>query len=221
MIYNWMIDCQQKYFIIKKGLGPDTRPLRGDIVTADISLYAKDSLIEENKDIKFIVGDLDVLQGIDLVSHLMEKEEKAKVIIPPKLAFREKGCFPCVASDTDIECDIEIKEVQHVDINSLSASEKLKYGNDKRLRGNYFYERGDFVDAVHCYDRAIAYLDSIQDFYRKDLIDELKIVGMSSRHHIDDFMRGRIIGKIEEGRKITDVAKEFDITHSVVSRLWK
>ncbi|GFV00417.1 transposable element Tcb1 transposase [Trichonephila clavipes] len=45
--------------------------------------------------------------------------------------------------------------------------------------------------------------------------------GMSSRHHIDDFMRGRIIGKIEEGRKITDVAREFDITHSVVSRLWK
>ncbi|GFW25621.1 HTH_Tnp_Tc3_2 domain-containing protein [Trichonephila clavipes] len=44
---------------------------------------------------------------------------------------------------------------------------------------------------------------------------------MSSRHHIDDFMRGRIIGKIEEGRKITDVAREFDIAHSVVSWLWK
>ncbi|GFT35626.1 transposable element Tcb2 transposase [Trichonephila clavipes] len=44
---------------------------------------------------------------------------------------------------------------------------------------------------------------------------------MSSRHRIDDFMRGRIIGKIEEGRKITDVAREFDIDHSVVSRLWK
>ncbi|GFV67328.1 HTH_Tnp_Tc3_2 domain-containing protein [Trichonephila clavipes] len=44
---------------------------------------------------------------------------------------------------------------------------------------------------------------------------------MSSRHHIDDFMRGRIIRKIEEGRKITDVAREFDIAHSVVSRLLK
>ncbi|GFX15218.1 transposable element Tcb1 transposase [Trichonephila clavipes] len=44
---------------------------------------------------------------------------------------------------------------------------------------------------------------------------------MSSRHHIDDFMRGRIIRKIEEGRKITNVAREFDIAHSVVSRLWK
>ncbi|GFY19569.1 hypothetical protein TNCV_4647411 [Trichonephila clavipes] len=40
---------------------------------------------------------------------------------------------------------------------------------------------------------------------------------MSSRHHIDDFMRGRIIGKIEEGRKITDVAREFDIAHGVAS----
>ncbi|GFT45081.1 uncharacterized protein TNCV_2861061 [Trichonephila clavipes] len=56
-------------------------------------------------------------------------------------------------------------------------------------------------------------------FYRKDLIDELKIFGMSSRHHIDDFMRRRIIGKIEEGRKITDISREFDIAHSVVSRL--
>ncbi|GFU53068.1 transposable element Tcb2 transposase [Trichonephila clavipes] len=44
---------------------------------------------------------------------------------------------------------------------------------------------------------------------------------MSSRHHIDDFLCGRIIGRIEEGRKITDVAREFDIAHSVVSRLWK
>ncbi|GFX33157.1 transposable element Tc1 transposase [Trichonephila clavipes] len=44
---------------------------------------------------------------------------------------------------------------------------------------------------------------------------------MSSRHHIDDFMRGQIIGKIEKGRKITDVARVFDIAHSVVSRLWK
>ncbi|GFW71329.1 uncharacterized protein TNCV_537471 [Trichonephila clavipes] len=44
---------------------------------------------------------------------------------------------------------------------------------------------------------------------------------MSFRHHIDDFMRGRVTGKIEEGRKITDVAREFDIAHSVVSRLSK
>ncbi|GFV24459.1 transposable element Tcb1 transposase [Trichonephila clavipes] len=45
---------------------------------------------------------------------------------------------------------------------------------------------------------------------------------MSSRHHIDDFMCGRIIGKDRrEGRKITDVARSSTSPHSVVSRLWK
>lgn len=58
-------------------------------------------------------------------------------------------------------------------------------------------------------------------FNGKQSIDELAIFNMSSRRHLDDFTRGRIIGKIEEGRKITDVAKEFDVSHSIVSRLWK
>ncbi|GFU82188.1 transposable element Tcb2 transposase [Trichonephila clavipes] len=60
-----------------------------------------------------------------------------------------------------------------------------------------------------------------KDSLAADQCYELKIFGMSSRHHIDDFMRGRIIGKIEEGQKITGVAREFDIAQSVVSRLWK
>ncbi|GFW61251.1 hypothetical protein TNCV_3377661 [Trichonephila clavipes] len=38
---------------------------------------------------------------------------------------------------------------------------------------------------------------------------------MSSRH------QRILIGKIEEGRKITDVARQFDIAHSVVSRIFK
>ncbi|GFX29046.1 hypothetical protein TNCV_3030881 [Trichonephila clavipes] len=76
------------------------------------------------------------------------------------------------------------------------------------------YEYANFSTSVYhviAFIRALKVLTRVDSccfkskFYRKDLIDELKIFGMSSRHHIDDFMRGRIIGKIEEGRKITDV----------------
>ncbi|GFW28233.1 hypothetical protein TNCV_4499631 [Trichonephila clavipes] len=38
------------------------------------------------------------------------------------------------------------------------------------------------------------------------------------RRHLDAFTRGRIIGKLEEGRS---VAAEFGIAHSIVSRLWR
>ena len=37
---------------------------------------------------------------------------------------------------------------------------------------------------------------------------------MSFLYHLEDFMRGLIIGKIEERRKISDVAREFDIACS-------
>ncbi|GFV12587.1 uncharacterized protein LOC103524116 [Trichonephila clavipes] len=43
----------------------------------------------------------------------------------------------------------------------------------------------------------------------------------SVRRHLDDFTRGRIIGKLEEGRSMTSVAAEFGIAHSIVSRLWR
>ncbi|GFT31111.1 transposable element Tcb2 transposase [Trichonephila clavipes] len=38
---------------------------------------------------------------------------------------------------------------------------------------------------------------------------------------LDAFTRGRIIGKLEEGRSVTSVAAEFGIAHSIVSRLWR
>ncbi|GFX96930.1 transposable element Tcb2 transposase [Trichonephila clavipes] len=43
----------------------------------------------------------------------------------------------------------------------------------------------------------------------------------SVRRHLDAFTRGRIIGKLEEGRSVTSGAAEFEIAHSIVSRLWR
>ncbi|GFX13106.1 transposable element Tcb2 transposase [Trichonephila clavipes] len=43
----------------------------------------------------------------------------------------------------------------------------------------------------------------------------------SVRRHLDAFTRGRIIGKLEEGRSVTSVAAEYGIAHSIVSRLWR
>ncbi|GFX53754.1 transposable element Tcb2 transposase [Trichonephila clavipes] len=40
----------------------------------------------------------------------------------------------------------------------------------------------------------------------------------SVRRHLDAFTRGRIIGKLEEGRSVTSVAAEFGIAHNIVSR---
>ncbi|GFW81125.1 transposable element Tcb2 transposase [Trichonephila clavipes] len=44
---------------------------------------------------------------------------------------------------------------------------------------------------------------------------------MARRNHLDDFILGRMNGKLEEGRTVTSVAAEYGINKSVVSRAWK
>ncbi|GFU92045.1 transposable element Tcb2 transposase [Trichonephila clavipes] len=44
---------------------------------------------------------------------------------------------------------------------------------------------------------------------------------MARRNHMNDFTRGRMIGKLEEGRTVTSVASEFGINKSAVSDVWK
>ncbi|GFT60308.1 uncharacterized protein TNCV_4971091 [Trichonephila clavipes] len=44
---------------------------------------------------------------------------------------------------------------------------------------------------------------------------------MARRNHLDDFTRGRKIGKLEEGRTVTSVGTEFGINKSVILRAWK
>ncbi|GFU80262.1 uncharacterized protein TNCV_3520391 [Trichonephila clavipes] len=44
---------------------------------------------------------------------------------------------------------------------------------------------------------------------------------MARIFHLDDFTRGRMIGKLEEGCTVTSVAAEFGINKKVVSRAWK
>ncbi|GFW56731.1 transposable element Tcb1 transposase [Trichonephila clavipes] len=42
---------------------------------------------------------------------------------------------------------------------------------------------------------------------------------MAQRKYLDDFLRGRIIGRLECGRTQLEVSEELGIAHSVISRL--
>ncbi|GFU04267.1 transposable element Tcb1 transposase [Trichonephila clavipes] len=44
---------------------------------------------------------------------------------------------------------------------------------------------------------------------------------MAQRKHLDDFLRGRIIGRLGSGRTQLEVSEEHGIAQSVISRLWQ
>ncbi|GFW82916.1 transposable element Tcb1 transposase [Trichonephila clavipes] len=44
---------------------------------------------------------------------------------------------------------------------------------------------------------------------------------MAQRKHLDDFLRGKIIGRLECGCTQLEVSEELGTTQSVISRLWQ
>ncbi|GFX79626.1 uncharacterized protein TNCV_826141 [Trichonephila clavipes] len=44
---------------------------------------------------------------------------------------------------------------------------------------------------------------------------------MAQKKHLDNFLRGRIIGRLECGRTQLEVSEELGITQSVISMLWQ
>ncbi|GFW61883.1 uncharacterized protein TNCV_4669081 [Trichonephila clavipes] len=44
---------------------------------------------------------------------------------------------------------------------------------------------------------------------------------MAQRKHLDDFLCGRIIGRLECGRNQLEVSEKLGIAQSVISRLWQ
>ncbi|GFY08671.1 transposable element Tcb1 transposase [Trichonephila clavipes] len=44
---------------------------------------------------------------------------------------------------------------------------------------------------------------------------------MTQRKHLEDFLRGRIVGRLECPRTQLEVSEELRITQSVISRLWQ
>ncbi|GFV16929.1 transposable element Tcb1 transposase [Trichonephila clavipes] len=55
----------------------------------------------------------------------------------------------------------------------------------------------------------------------KHVVGPERANNQSVRRHLDAFIRGRIIERLQEGRSVTSVAAEFGIAHSIVSRLWR
>ncbi|GFX28818.1 transposable element Tcb1 transposase [Trichonephila clavipes] len=46
-------------------------------------------------------------------------------------------------------------------------------------------------------------------------------IAMAQRKHLDNFLRGRIIGRLECGRTQMEVSEELGIAQSFISRLWQ
>ncbi|GFW62776.1 uncharacterized protein TNCV_2625391 [Trichonephila clavipes] len=78
--------------------------------------------------------------------------------------------------------------------------------NDESVREGYIRNDGKEVKL---------FTSALKDFQCNNRID------MAQRKHLDDFLRGRFIGRLECGRTQLEISEELGIAQSVISRLWQ
>ncbi|GFW01901.1 HTH_Tnp_Tc3_2 domain-containing protein [Trichonephila clavipes] len=83
---------------------------------------------------------------------------------------------------------------------------RIESHNDESVREGYIRNGGKEVKLF------ISALKAFQCNNRKVLAE---------RKHLEDFLRGRIIGRLECGRTHLEVSEELGIAQSVISRLWQ
>lgn len=146
-----------KYIIVQANKSGE-QVVAGSKVTANYNAYLKDgtmfdSSIERNQPLKSIVGKGKLFPGLDEGFTLLRKGEKAKLLIPSKLAFGEKGSGP-IPANADIVFDVEVVDIQQViapvqyDIKGLEAKKTasgLTYYEVKRSGSTVKAEAGKTV----------------------------------------------------------------------------
>ncbi|XP_046437656.1 peptidyl-prolyl cis-trans isomerase FKBP8-like isoform X1 [Daphnia pulex] len=152
---------QLKKKTVKKGI-PNTRPTTNEICTIKISGQLVDGkAVDVQEKFSFQLGDLEVIQGIDLIVALMDCHEISQVEVQPRFAYGSLGNGKDIPPEATILYTIELLEVsKETDLELVNIDERLRIGNAKRERGNWWYSRGDFTSSIQCYRRALDYLDT-------------------------------------------------------------
>lgn len=101
-------------------------------INLEIKKYQTQQVIssESFNNLEVIVGDHDVIHGIDLILPMMYLYEKSRVIINPRFGYGEKGRLPDVEPNTRLDCIVEILEIKD-DITDETIDNKLLIGMNK------------------------------------------------------------------------------------------
>ncbi|XP_055919667.1 peptidyl-prolyl cis-trans isomerase FKBP8 [Eupeodes corollae] len=156
--------------LIKKTLKKSNNPIspqRGELVKLSFTGKLDDgTVVEKEENAYFHVGDYEVVQGLDLAIPMMFVGEVAEVIVDSRFAYGQIGLKneedPKLSIPPDAKITYEVhlldtKFEEHADLKNFEI--RKKYGNRKKERANFWYNRNEFNIAIQLYRRALEYLD--------------------------------------------------------------
>lgn len=102
--------------ILEYGDSEVGRPSAGQMVTVCYEAFLKENnkLVDHNENYSFILGDGDVISGMDMVVSLMDKNEKCEMIAEARHAYGSLGKQPDIPPNATLLYKIHLKEFNNV-----------------------------------------------------------------------------------------------------------
>lgn len=105
------------------------RPTKGQMVTISYEAKLKDDdqkLVDHNENLSFILGDGDVISGMDMIVSLMDKNEKCEMIAEARHAYGSLGKQPDIPANASLVYKIHLKDFNDItEFNLMSPVERL------------------------------------------------------------------------------------------------
>jgi FK506-binding protein 8 len=122
-----------KKFVLTKGLVGTPRPERGCLVVIKLITKLLDSqqvIQSESYDsLDIVLGDSDVIQGIDLVIPLMDQKEVSRILIKSRFAYGKLGKAPEIPPNATLDCELHLLSVEWPEEDMiLPIDERIRIG---------------------------------------------------------------------------------------------
>ncbi|XP_066540301.1 FKBP prolyl isomerase 16 [Hoplias malabaricus] len=160
MADNW-IDITDDHLLMKKVLEPGPEqapcPVWGQEVTLRMQGVLEDrTMVEKDSKLVFVIGEGDVNQALEECAISMKKEEIALLLADSQYTYGLLGREPDIPPWTPILYQLQLLEIQDKpDPLSLPISDRIRIGNQKRERGNFYFQREEYSMAAQAYCRAL------------------------------------------------------------------
>ena len=197
--------------IIKKGDETSLKPERGCecLINLEVKNESTNELIESEcqKNFTVIIGDFDVVHGVDLALLKMQKNEISEILLKPLVAYGPLGKQPGVPANCALICKVELLNVvwpnELVCASLDDLNHYFKLTKFKKERGNFFFKRQEFATAFHCYVKSCDFLD----FLGQEMVQRHHLLTSSLSRVTNDELRKNEIA--DELNSINELSVEY------------
>jgi len=136
-------------------------PRKGDYVKVSFKGVFEGTTFEENDAFEFNCEEGEAIRALELVVALMHPGETDEIIADPELAYGDFGLPPHLPPKGAVKYEMTLIEHKPAvpSPHDYELDDRKNIGLRKKDRGNFWFSRSQYSQAVQCYRKAVEYFD--------------------------------------------------------------